>query len=185
MKRLGVAVLACDTIRKRSVAAVLSIVSAVALPQLMHLVGRLCGAGSSLGEMFLPMHFSVLLAGLLAGAWTGAAVGALSPVLSFLLTGMPSAEMLPFMTIEIAVYGALTGALAERKLPDLAKLFVAQIGGRVCKAAAMAFAFYCLQSPIGMDMLLSSLLLGIPGILLQWVIIPPLFSFAKDASENG
>ena len=86
---------------------------------------------------------------------------------------------------DVAVYGALTGALAERKLPDLAKLFVAQIGGRVCKAAAMAFAFYCLQSPIGMDMLLSSLLLGIPGILLQWAIIPPLFSFAKDASENG
>lgn len=185
MERLRVAALACDTTKKRSVAAALAIVSAVALPQIVHLLGRLCGAGSALGEMILPMHFSVLLVGLLAGAWTGAAVGALSPVLSFLLTGMPSAEMLPFMTIELAVYGALTGLLAGQKLPCFLKLFAAQLGGRACKAAAMAFAFYWLQSPIGMDMLLSSLLLGIPGILLQWVIIPPLFSFAKDASENG
>ena len=185
MERLRVAALACDTTKKRSVAAALAIVSAVALPQIVHLLGRLCGAGSALGEMILPMHFSVLLVGLLAGAWTGAAVGALSPVLSFLLTGMPSAEMLPFMTIELAVYGALTGLLAGQKLPCFLKLFAAQLGGRACKAAAMAFAFYWLQSPIGMDMLLSSLLLGIPGVLLQWGLIPPLLSSIEGAARNG
>ncbi|RKY70366.1 MAG: ECF transporter S component, partial [Candidatus Latescibacterota bacterium] len=41
------------------------------------------------GKVFLPMHFPVIVAGLLFGPFSGLLVGLFSPVLSFLLTGMP------------------------------------------------------------------------------------------------
>ena len=43
----------------------IAVAVAVVLPQLCHLLGGQLGVGTSLGEMLLPMHLPVMLAGLL------------------------------------------------------------------------------------------------------------------------
>lgn len=49
------------SLRKQTLAAALAVIAAVALPQLLHVMGRISGLGTALGEMFLPMHFPILL----------------------------------------------------------------------------------------------------------------------------
>jgi niacin transporter len=62
----------------------------------------------------LPMHWPVLLAGLVYGWRSGALVGLTAPSLAHLLSGMPRLEILPAMTVELALYGLLAGLLRER-----------------------------------------------------------------------
>ena len=66
-----------------------------------------------MGEVFLPMHLPVLLAGFCLGPLFGGAVGILTPLASCLVTGMamPAPAILPFMVVELAVYGAAAGLL--------------------------------------------------------------------------
>ncbi len=92
------------SIKKQTVAALLAVVAAVALPQLFHVMGYLSGLGTALGEIFLPMHLPILFIGLLAGPYAGAIAGACSPLVSFALTGMPGSAMLPFMMLELCTY---------------------------------------------------------------------------------
>ena len=66
--------------------------TALLLPQLFHLLGL-----QQAGQIFLPMHIPVLLSGLLLGWHYGALLGFMTPLLSFLLTGMPSADRVLFM----------------------------------------------------------------------------------------
>ena len=99
------------SVKAQTLAALIALVSAVALPQIFHLMGAVSGLGTSLGETFLPMHLPILAVGLLAGPWAGLAAGALAPLVSFGLTGMPAAAMLPFMMSELAVYGLVPGLL--------------------------------------------------------------------------
>ena len=99
------------SVKTQTLATIVAIVAAVVLPQLFHLMGAVSGLGTALGETFLPMHLPIILAGLLAGPYVGAIAGVLSPLISFALTGMPTAAMLPFMMIELFVYGLTSGLL--------------------------------------------------------------------------
>ncbi len=128
--------------------------------------------GSTLGETFLPMHLAIFMVGLLAGWQAGVLAGAASPVISFALTGMPSAAMLPFMTIELAVYGLTAGLLSERKMPCLVKLLIAQVAGRAVRAAAIVIGFYLLGTSIAPAVIWTSIYAGLPGLILQWIFIP-------------
>ena len=119
-----------------------AIVGSVALPQIVHLVGAAAGIGNSLGELLLPMHFFVLLAGLLAGPAVGAVTGACAPLLSYLLSGMPREAVLPFMMIELIGYGLLAGLVSATRFNSFVKLLLAQLGGRVLRAAAVLVAVY-------------------------------------------
>ncbi len=60
------------------------------------------------------------MAGLLLGPAYGAAVGVLSPLLSALLTGMPPLTRLPFMVLELLVYGLVSGLCAKKLFIRLA-----------------------------------------------------------------
>lgn len=62
----------------------------------------------------LPMFWGVMLSGVVFGWKVGLVVGAVSPVLNFVLTGMPVAPLVPIMTVELAVYGALPALLAQK-----------------------------------------------------------------------
>ena len=64
--------------------------------------------------IFLPMHIPVLLCGLLCGSYYGLLCGLLVPVLSSVLTGMPSAPILPGMICELAMYGFMTGWMSKK-----------------------------------------------------------------------
>lgn len=172
------------SVKKQTVVALIAIVAAVALPQCVHVMGSMSGLGTALGEVFLPMHLPVLLAGLVAGSYAGAFTGLLSPLISFALTGMPSAVMLPFMMIELFSYGLIAGLLRNSKMPCIAKVLTAQVGGRVVRAVAILMSVYAFgNTAISTAVILGSIATGIFGLVLQWTIIP-LVMYRLNNSEK-
>lgn len=160
------------SIKTQALAGLIAIVSAVALPQLFHLMGAASGLGTALGEAFLPMHLPIILAGLLCGPYAAAAAGAASPLISFLLTGMPGAVMLPFMCVELFAYGLTAGLLRSTKIPTIAKVVIAQIAGRAVRALAIILGVNVFQSAISVSVIWTSIAAGVFGIALQWALIP-------------
>ena len=63
------------SVKAQTFAAIGAMAAAVALPQVLHLIGRYSGIGTALGEVFLPMHLPILLVGFLAGPYAGMAAG--------------------------------------------------------------------------------------------------------------
>ena len=175
-----------ESLRGKLLLTLCAIVGSVALPQIVHLVGAAAGIGNSLGELLLPMHFFVLLAGLLAGPAVGAVTGACAPLLSYLLSGMPREAVLPFMMIELIGYGLLAGLVSATRFNSFVKLLLAQLGGRVLRAAAVLVAVYGagLQT-VSVESIWRAIPAGLLGILLQWCIIPLLlFRLRADGDRH-
>ena len=160
-------------IAAESIIVLLSIVASVLLPEIFHLVGAVSGVGTSLGSAFLPMHLVVLFVGLIAGAVAGGIVGAVSPAISFAISGMPAFSQMPYMCIELAIYGIVCGMLRNSKMPIVCKVILAQVAGRILKAALIMIAVYCFdfQAVAVLDVWYATVQ-GLPGILLQLVLIP-------------
>ena len=154
----------------KAAATVLAIVAAVALPQLFHVIGAVSGQGTMLGVAFLPMHLPIIFVGLIAGPAAGAIAGAAAPLASFLLSGMP---MLALMMVELFAYGLVAGLLREVKLPSLVKVVIVQLAGRVVLTAATAIAVFAFGSSKTVAATWTSdLAAGLPGLALQWALIP-------------
>ena len=163
------------TLLKKALLSALTVTVAVALPWLCHLVGGAVSLGSGLGEMLLPMHLPVMLAGLLWGPEVGLICGIASPLLSFALTAMPAPAMLPFMVVELAVYGLCAGLLTRSKMPTILKVLLTQVAGRAVRALALVVATYgfaVTKPPI--SIIWTSISVGLAGILIQLVLIPVL-----------
>lgn len=47
------------SVKFQTLGALISIVAAVAVPQVLHLLGAASGIGTALGEVFLPMHLPI------------------------------------------------------------------------------------------------------------------------------
>ena len=190
MLKVQTKLLVCRTWKTKTVAAVLAVIAAVALPQAFHALGMVTNMGTALGETFLPMHLSIFLVGLFAGVWAGLFAGLLSPVLSFALTTlmgepMPALAMLPFMVIELGVYGLTVGLLANIKMPTICKLLIAQIMGRAVRAVALVIGVYVFGASVPVAIIWNSLLAGLPGLILQWVLVPLIvFYVEKKARRN-
>ncbi len=128
------------------------------------------------GQVILPMHIPVLLCGLVCGWPYGGVCGLIGPLLSSLLTGMPPAAMLPSMMVECCVYGFASGLSMKhirtgKSVLDLyISLVVAMIAGRVAAGFAKAWIFTPGISPFAW--VTTSLLTGIPAILIQLVLMP-------------
>ena len=105
--------------------------AAVALPSLAHLTGAPV-------RYLLPMHWPVILAGLAYGWRGGALTGLLAPVTSYLLSGLPSPVILPSMTLELLIYGLVTGFLREQtRLSSFLSVTVALVAGRIVFVASL------------------------------------------------
>ena len=150
---------------------VIYVVSAIALPQVFHLFGMN-------GAAFLPMHIPVLLAGLTLGPAYGLVVGVVSPVISTFLTGMPLAfPMLPIMILELGTYGLAAGLLNKyTKLKILNKIILTMIFGRIVYAIAYAIIKTFLLPTIEVNSVIDAILVGLPGIMLQIILIPYLYN---------
>lgn len=149
---------------------------AILLPIMFHMVG--------LGQVFLPMHIPVLLAGFFCGPIVGMLVGMVSPILSALITGMP--PLMPpvaqMMVVELALYGLLTGFLYERlHLGAYISLIGAMVGGRV----AYGILGYLVLPIFGFQRiplwapLLGAIGRSLPGVIIQLVCIPLVLSLSK------
>lgn len=174
-----------EVFKTKSIIATLAIVSAIVLPQLFHVIGVISGTGVALGVAFLPMHIPVLLAGFLGGSSVGLIVGIVSPLISLMISGMPTIVILPFIVIELAIYGLMSGLLSSVKISIFVKLLIVQVVGRAVRALAVIVAIYGFRnqtidiSSIG-DMVTASL----PGIILQWMLIPLLLYRMKGLKKH-
>ncbi len=156
---------------KRVVIAAVCAALGIVLPMAFH---ALPGAGN----VWLPMHVPVLISGLVAGPGSGVVTGLLAPVLSSLLTGMPAAPILPSMTCELVTYGLVSGLLSARvrtgRLP--LDLYVSLVGamllGRVVGGALQALIFSAGSYSLA-AWATGYLLTGLPGIVLQLVVVVP------------
>lgn len=149
---------------------------AVATPMAVHYFG-----GAAAGRVFLPMHFFVLTAGLLLGWRAGLAVGVLTPLISFLITGMPLAAVLPFVAIETAAYGLFAGLLKENIKNIWAALGGAMILGRIFLWLGIAI----LPTKLIANQYLAGVVgVGWRGIVLQILLVPVIVisvqKFLKD-----
>ncbi len=172
------------SVKAQAIATLAAIVGAVAVPQIFHVLGAASGLGTSLGEAFLPMHLPIILVGLLAGPYAGAIAGLLGPLCSFALSGMPGVVMLPFMMVELCIYGLTAGILRNVKLPTIVKVVIAQIAGRAVRAGAILLGVYAFGSKVNVSTIWTSIGTGLFGIALQWALLPLIVYRVENLKKN-
>lgn len=166
-------------------ATIAAIVGAVVVPQFFHVLGRISGVGSLPGETFLPMHLPIILVGMLAGPYAGAIAGFFGPLLSFALSGMPTATMLPFMMVELCAYGLFAGLLRSRPMPSVLRVLSVQLLGRVVRAAAILISVYGFShTAVSVNSIWNSLRTGAFGIVLQLLLLPLLCYWIEHATHH-
>ncbi len=170
---------------RQAVCAGMLLAIGVILPQLFHAVG-----GPAMGKVFLPLHIAVLMGGLLLGPMLGALIGLLLPLASFLVSGMPAPPTLFFMLFELTAYGLFTG-LFYQKLPLMPSLALAMLAGRVVNALALLAGIGLLGVPYPgvsgpllpavLGVVGGAAVTGLPGILMQLLVIPVLVTALKKS----
>ena len=131
------------------------------------------------GTILLPMHIPVLLCGLMCGWPYGRVCGLLGPFLSS-FTGMPPMAVLPGMMVECGVYGMVSGLMMKyaRTGKPTADLYIsmgtAMVLGRVVAGFAKALIFT--PGTPAFAWVTTSLVTGIPGIIIQLVVMPLLIT---------
>ena len=133
-----------------------------------------------IGNMLSPMHLPVFVAGLVCGPAWGLVVGAVLPLLRSFLFGMP--PLMPTaaaMAFELAAYGLFSGllrAMLPRTLPMLyVALAVSMVLGRVVWGfASLMFYGFVNRSFTWQLFVTNGFINAIPGIVLQFIVIPPI-----------
>ena len=168
-----------DSIKKNSLTEVLSSKKAkliigtfifsglgIAIPRIFHLL-----VGSSAGVTFLPMHLMVLIAALTFGITSSCIVAGSSVFFSYLLTGMPALARMPYMLIELLIYGILL-SIFNKKFNSYVSLIATMILGRLI----YAFILFASTNWFGFNgygiSVMQSVKSGIPGIILQLILVP-------------
>lgn len=136
------------------------------LPRIFHVL-----VGSSAGATFLPMHIAVLIAALVFGIKSATVVSGSSIIFSYLLTGMPSLARLPYMLIELVIYGILLSVF-NKKFNSYISLIATIILGRVLYAGILLVAINVLGLPTYGISVIQSIQTGLPGIVIQLLCVP-------------
>jgi hypothetical protein len=138
----------------------------VLFPILFHAAG--------LGSLFLPMFWPVAAAGFFLPVSFSLLVGVLTPVLSFLLTGMPPPPILQIMIPELAILAFVTCILYRKAgLAVWPSLFIGLAASRVILFLFAGLFGEMLGLPprwASAAMLIKSL----PGVIAILVLVPPL-----------
>ncbi len=152
----------------------------------------LTGQIKEIGNMLLPMHIPVMLAGLLLGPQYGCAVGALLPITRSLIFTMPA--MYPNavgMSFELCTYGLVSGLVMllfknkNKLLPIYISLVSAMIAGRAIWGPIMALLMRQSEKAFTIAAFAASAFINaIPGIIVQLVIIPPLVYTCKKVFKD-
>lgn len=142
---------------------------AVYAPVLVHYF-----AGVDGGRMFLPMPFFVLLAGLMLGWRAGLATALMSPAVSYLISGMPMMNILPFITIQLIAYGVVAG-IAKEKYNAVVSVAVAIAAGWLI----IGIALFLFSKMNAMIYITQGIKIGFAGIALQLLVVPTIVYFAK------
>lgn len=166
-----------------------NLVSAAMLFALGLVLPFMTGQIPEIGNMLLPMHLPVLLCGFICGPKYGLAVGALLPIMRSLMFSMP--PLYPSavtMAFELAAYGFLTGFLylifKKKNITSVyISLIAAMIAGRIIKGIANAICYGIINKGYTFMMFISGAFLeAIPGIIIQFILIPAVLLATKKAT---
>lgn len=138
----------------------------------------LTGQIQQIGNSLCPMHIPVILCGFICGPWYGLIVGAISPLLRFLLFGMP--PIFPTgiaMSIELLTYGFCTGIfiriLPRKKINIYISLILSMLLGRIVWGIFMSFFAGFHSMEFGFKIFITKAFIdAIPGIIIQIILIP-------------
>jgi len=128
------------------------------------------------GQVFLPMHLPVVVAGFLVSPATAVSLGIVVPFLSSALTGMPplAPPVAPLMALELtAKAGAASVLYRTLRLPMWVALPAAVVADWAVLALAVSLAagFFAIKaSPF--QYAWAAILIGLPGTILQLVAVP-------------
>lgn len=139
------------------------------------------------GNMLLPMHLPVLLAGFVVGGPSAMTIGAVAPLLRSVLWGMP--PLFPKaigMAFELAAYGLVSGLVYSKSKKDSKSVFIALItamlAGRIVWGVVTYILFGIMGSPFTIAIFMAEAFVNaVPGIALQLVLIPLLVAALKRA----
>ena len=145
----------------------------ITLPRIVHVL-----AGASAGATFLPMHIAVLIAALIFGGVSASIVAGSSIIFSYLLTGMPTFERLPYMLIELVIYAILLSVF-NKKFNSYISLIATIILGRVLYAGVLFVAINGLGLPTYGISVIDSIVTGLPGIAIQLICVPFIAKIVK------
>ena len=147
---------------------------AVILPQLAHFT-----FGQSAGVMLLPMYLPVLLGGCLLGSTWAAGIGLLSPLVSFIITSavsspMPAAARLPFVMAELCIFAAVSGMFSKKIAENALFAFPAVLAAELCGRGFFLLSVALLSrfTPFTAAMIWGQIKAGLPGLLIQALIVP-------------
>ena len=140
------------------------------------------------GVMLLPMHLPVLIGGFLLDPVTALLVAVVAPVVNFLITGMPPLQppILIVMLFELAGY-ALTASLLTRHTRWRVEviLLLSMLAGRLLLAAAVAGVAPLFGWPVhAWGYVSGAVVTGLPGLLLQFILIPPIVRAVRDGNST-
>lgn len=137
--------------------ALLFVAGNIILPQAFHLIPM----G---GMIWLPIYFFTLIAAYKYGFFTGLLTAVASPVINYLLFGMPALEMLPIILVKSTLLATAAAYLAQRnkeiKLQNIALVILFYQGIGMIAEFVLTSSFTAAMQDIR---------LGFPGMLLQLI----------------
>ncbi len=127
--------------------------------------------------IFSPIHIPILLCGLICGYKFGLLVGLMGPILSMLISGMPTLMNLPSMIVECLIYGSLPYLYLKLiKFKHLyiniyVGLIISILLGRICGGFISAFMYT--EGSYTIELWATSYFIkGWIGIVIQIILIP-------------
>ncbi len=167
------------------------LVTAAMLLAIGMLLPFLTGQIKEIGDSLLPMHLSVMLCGLICGWKYGLTVGVMTPLLRSLLFGMP--PLYPnaiWMLLELATYGFVIGLLYGNLFKKRFRfVFVSLIAAQLAGRAVWGIAKAILMGAAGKTFTVAAFLAGgfadaLPGIILQWILLPTLIGVIEKIQRE-
>ncbi len=140
------------------------------------------------GRVLLPMHIPIQLAGFILSPIAALVLGIIAPPFNFLVSGMPPFPLFIPMMFELGAMGFLIGIL-RRKLSIIPTLLIAIVVSKLFLAlgwiVVLSFGLAPNVFKRGVFVIVSSALVtGLPGIIAQLILIPPLVSLMKKGATG-
>ena len=147
----------------------------------------LTGQIPEIGNMLLPMHLPVLLAGFIVGGPGAMLVGAVAPLLRSFIWGMPPLYPKAIaMAFELATYGLVSGLVYCKSKKDTKAIFKSLVAAMLAGRIVWGVVTYVLFGMMGKAFTIAifateAFANAVPGIALQLVLIPLLVNALRKA----
>lgn len=165
---------------KNLVTAGMCLAISVAMPSVFHIFGP------QAGKMFLPLFWGVVIAALILPLKYSVTVAFAAPIISYFVSAMPAVPMLYFMIAELISYSFFVWLL-HKKCNEFITVLLGLILSRTVYIAVVSITAVFVNLPAGftgISVLLSGVLLSIPGIAAQVIIVPIIYKIYSRVGKN-